>query len=87
MLQDASTQPYVMRNELVNACWKKCPEEKALLQRRKDKIRAETKALGGTRTVTKRSVDDISEGGAEKMSRGLHPPHMCGVSRNVGCRR
>ena len=88
LLQDASIQQYVMRSELVNAYWNKYPEAEALLPRRKDRIRAETKALGGTRTVAKRPVDDISSRGLWWLSRyRQHPPHLWGVSRNVGCRR
>ena len=44
---------------------RRTPEAEELLQRRKDRIRAETKALGGARTVAKRPVYDISEGGTE----------------------
>ena len=68
LMQDASTQPYVMRGELVNACWKKYSEAEALLQLRKDRISAETKAVGGTRTVAKRPVDVISELGTGNVS-------------------
>ena len=57
-----------MRSKLVNAYWNTYSEAEALLQRCNDKIRTETKALGGSRTVVKRPVDDISECGTENVS-------------------
>ena len=86
VLQDASVQPYAMRSKLVDAYCEKCAEEEALLQRRKGRIRAESKGM--PITIAKRPVEDTSDAGVEGASQGavvafLKPAPVTPVGRET----